>query len=179
MATASRPILVTKILKPTAPRITRLSENMVLPRSVPLGGFLAGAAGGILGLLIGLGIGSLMGAAMYGAVLAGLAGAMGGIGLTYWKPLPGESVSRVALVKLSARRGAKWSMCPGSGGAALFDPDLGSDVCNQCLAAVSSEDGLAEMHMWKRQVFLGMMPIGAPSNDAVTMKLGSVRLTRV
>ena len=174
----SRPILLTKLIYPAAPRIARLSSNVVLPRSIPLPNLLAGSLCGGLGMLLGGGFGFLLGAVPYGLLLGGVVGVVAGIAIVQWRPWQGESVLRVVGVKLSTRRGKKWSMCPGSGGPALYDEELGTTVCVECLAAVESEEGLADLHLWHRQIFVGMMPVGAPENDAVTMRVGSVAVRR-
>ncbi len=167
-------VLLTKVLRPGAPRIGQLTENFVLPRTIPVFDLVAGIAGGLFGLLFGLLLGVIVGAVNVLAVMVSLIlGAVLGVGLVRWKPWQGESVATVLRVSRQARRNANKLTCPGSGEAPNYDPDFGGTVCAVCRVLVDTEEGMALVHDWKRQFYVGMMPVSAPITGAVHFRPGS------
>ena len=167
-------VLLTKVLRPGAPRIGHLTEHFALSRTVPIIGVVAAVAGGAVGLLFGLLAGIVLGSVnilvvAVSTVMFGTAG----VGLSQWKPWQGESVAKVLLVSGKARRHSQKLTCPGSGEMPDWDADLGSNVCAVCRVMVETDDGMAKVHDWKRQFYVGMMPVSSPTTGAIRYVPGS------
>ena len=171
---AVKMVLLTKVLQPGAPRIGHITEHFVLSRTLPLWGTVAALAGGVVGLLFGLLAGIVLGSVNILAVAVStvMFGTVG-VGLVQWKPWQGESVARVLMVSGRARRHSQTLTCPGSGGMPDWDQDLGSDVCTVCRVMVKTEEGMAKVHDWRRQFYVGMMPVSQPTTGAIRYVPGS------
>ena len=167
-------VLLTKVLRPGLPRIGHVTEHFVLPRSVPIIGLVAAVSGGLVGLLIGLLGGFVLGSVniLLVAVSTVMFGTIG-VGLAQWKPWQGESIAKVLVVSGGARRHSQKLTCPGSGEMPDWDQDLGSDVCTVCKVMVQTEEGMAKVHDWQRQFYVGMMPVSQPTTGAIRYVPGS------
>lgn len=167
-------VILTKVLRPGAPRIGHVTDRFVLSRTIPLIPLIAAIAGGTFGLLFGLLAGWILGSIniLLVAVSTVMFGAAG-VGLAQWKPWQGESVAKVLVVSGRARRHAQKLTCPGSGEMPDWDEDLGSDVCAVCRVMVQTEAGMAKVHDWQRQFYVGMMPVSQPTTGAIRYLPGS------
>ena len=165
---------VTKVFNPGAPRIGRLTRNLVLPRTVALPDLVGAAVGGIGGMVAGLMLGPMLG--MDPITSAGLGLGVGGllvVTLVKAQPWQGEHVHRVAAVRAMAFASAKTLMCPGSGLPATYSDSLATLVCGECGLAHSSADKITPRHEWRRRVYLGIMPIPPPMTGEIVVVPGS------
>lgn len=167
-------LICTKVLRPGAPRIAKLTRNIVLPRTVPVPSLIGGAAGAVVFipfsvLLAWVGIPG--GTAVFTTMIIGAAA---GVFIVAWQPWQGENVGKVVWVRAGSRWKTRSSPCPGSGRVAEMDEDLQIYVCPVCLiAGKSSSDGLMFNHDWQRRLFVGMAEVQSHTG-AVTIRSGSV-----
>ena len=167
-------VLLTKVLRPGAPRIGHVTDHFVLPRTVPIMGFVAAVAGGAAGLLLGLLAGFVLGSVNFLVVAAStVMFGTAGVGLAQWKLWQGESIAKTLTVSGKARWHSQKLTCPGSGEMPDWDQDLGSDVCAVCRVMVKTEDGMSKVHDWQRQFYVGMMPVSQPTTGAIRIVPGS------
>jgi len=172
-------IVCTKVLRPGAPRIAKITRNFTLPRTVPVPQLAAGIIGAVLLLPVGLGS-AAFGVPLGAGAVGGLAvGAMLGVGAVSWQPWKGESVARAAWVRADSLRKARRAVCPGAGTAADRDEHLGAFVCPVCgLAGRASRDGLVGTHDWRRRLFVGGVEVIADTG-VVVVRPGSVPVGRL
>lgn len=167
-------LICTKVLRPGAPRIAKLTRNIVLPRTVPLPSLLGAAAGAVLfvPLAVPLGWVGVHGSAAVVAVMA--SGAAAGVMLVAWQPWQGENVGKVVWVRAGSTWKSRKSPCPGSGRVAGYDTEIETDVCPVCgVAGESSADGLVGNHLWDRRLFVGMAEVRSDTG-VVVIRSGSV-----
>lgn len=172
-------IVCTKVLRPGAPRIAKITRNFTLPRTVPVPQLAAGVIGAVLLLPVGL-ASAVLGVPLGAGAVGGLAfGAGLGVLAVSWQPWNGETVARAAWVRADSFRRARRAVCPGAGTAADRDEYLGAFVCPVCgLAGRASRDGLMRTHDWRRRLFVGQVEVVADTG-VVVMRPGSVPVGRL
>lgn len=169
-------IFATKITRPGPARIAKLSERVVLSRSLPAHETVGAIVGGIIGLSIGVPLGGLLGVgqltgAVFGAAISGL----GGVMLVQWKPWEGENPARVGVTWLWAKTQQRTLICPGSGFPPELDEESMETACSVCSLFVEADaEELAPIHEWKRRLYLGMAPIRTPETGIVRLVQGNV-----
>ena len=169
----------TKALRPGLPRIGKLGDNFVLPRTIHVPSLL----GAFVGAMI-FGVGSLaMLAPALGAATAGMGGtAVGvlmGIMIVQWRPWSGEHIGRVAIVRMFALTSTVSAVCPGSGRLARYDIDSGQNLCSRCGLVVEPRDELTPSHKWRRRLYVGIAPVGEPITGPVRFVPGSTEVPAV
>lgn len=169
-----RCMIVTGVLRPGAPRIGSIGNNIQLPRSVPLPSLLAGIAGALVMLpfavLLNAVTGAGGGAALVFVVLLSGGGALAGVWLVTWQPWAGESVRRAVWVAAGTYARRRSHMCPGSAQPLIVDEMTGERYCVACETAPPDVDGCAGWHDVRRELYIGLQRI-EPS------VLGPVRFT--
>ena len=165
-------LMLTKMLKPTTKRISRITTKITLPRAIPVVEFWAAIIGGfaflpIFGLFFGL----------YGGVLGAFVGGGVGVWLVKWKPWRGESLLRVIRVRVRAAKGKKVAPCPGSLAPVAIDPS-GAEFCPTCgliceVELLTSDVRVAARHTWRRKIYIGQERI-RPLTGVLWVAPGSI-----
>ena len=164
----------TKVLRPGLPRLGKIGDNFVLPRTIHLPSLFGGMGGGLIGLMVGLLIvGPLVGG-MTTAFGVACIGALAGIWLVSWQPWKGENIGRVAIVRARAITGSVKTVCAGSARLPDYDSAGGQFICKQCALVVELEDDLVPMHDWKRRLYTGIMEVQMPQTGVKRIVPGSV-----
>lgn len=172
----------TKVFHAGSPRVSRLTKNIVLPRSVPLPVFIATPVGVALGYMAFGALRSLLGWLPFMGstnletlqqlfVVAG--GALGAI-LATAQPWRGEHIHRVAAVRAAAIATTKKLLCPGSAMPTIYSDEVGTLICGECSQIFTDAHLFAPQHEWSRRVYLGMKPIPHPTTGEVHIISGSV-----
>lgn len=87
-------IAATSMLRPPPARISKITENVVLPRSVPVVSFVAGLVGAVTGLVFTvLFLSWIIGVGLTQLFVGTAVGAMLGVMTVTWSPLRGESLA--------------------------------------------------------------------------------------
>ena len=167
-------VFCTKIMRPGWGRIGKISENIVLPRTVST----ASAVGGLVGAVIGALVGILV--VQYAlddftAVMGSMAmGCMIGVALVGWEPWRGEHLGWVALTKLRAFQTVRKMQCPGASRLPVLDVSTGQYSCPECALIVEPEDDLTPTHEWKRRMYMGIMAVETPQTGEIMIVPSSV-----
>ena len=164
----------TKALRPGLPRIGKLSDNFILPRTVHVPSLIGAVVGAMA-----FGFGSVvMLTPIMGSGTAGVGGiAVGvvvGIVLVQWRPWSGEHIGRVALVRMFAATSTVSAVCPGSGRLARYNVASGQHLCARCGLVVEPRDELVPRHKWRRRLYVGIAPVAEPLTGPVQFVPGSI-----
>ena len=164
----------TKVLRPGLPRIGKLGEHFVLPRTIPLAEALGALGGAIIGGLVGalfLQKAVPGGTTIFGAVAAGV---LGGMFIVKWQPWKGEHIGIVTMVRARALLHTHKMTCPGGSRLPLLDEVGGQFMCKRCSLVVELKDDLVPPHEWKRRLRIGIMDVPLPQTGVIEMVSGSV-----
>ena len=167
----------TKVLRPGLPRLGKLGNNIVLPRTVDLASLLGGMGGFFVGLPVGLLIARPLFGGM-GVLGAGMIGIVLGLGAVQWKPWKGEHLGRVAITRGVAAIRTRPAVCPGSSRLPIFDEVTGRHACATCGLMLELEDGLSPQHQWRRRFFVGVQEVAMPQTGPMVFVAGSVPIER-
>ena len=172
----------TKVFHAGPPRVSRLTKNIVLPRSIPLPAFVATPVGvalgyavfgvlkGLLGWLPFAGSADLEALKQLFVVLGGGTAAV----LATAQPWRGEHVHRVAAVRAAAIATTRRLLCPGSAMPTVYSGEVGTLTCCECRRVFTDAQLFAPQHEWSRRVYLGMRPIPHPTTGEVHVVSGSI-----
>lgn len=172
----------TKVFHAGPPRVSRLTKNIVLPRSIPLPAFVATPVGVALGymafgalksLFDWLPFMSFVSLDTFQQLFIVLGGATGAV-LATAQPWRGEHVHRVAAVRAAAISTTKKLLCPGSAMPTVYSDEAGTLICCECRQIFTDAHLFAPQHEWSRRVYLGMKPIPHPTTGEVHIISGSV-----
>ena len=164
-----------------SPRVSRLTKNVVLPRSIPLPVFIAAPVGLMLGFIGFKTLQSVLGwlgfagsdLSLFQNVFIAVGGGLATL-LVAAEPWRGEHVHRVAAVRAAAIATTKKLLCPGSALPTVYSDEAGTLICVECSRIFTNEHLLAPQHDWSRRVYLGMKPIPHPITGEVHFISGSV-----
>ena len=170
-----RMVWATKVLNPGMPRLAKIGENFVLPRSIPmpelLGAlFFGGISAAVAGFLVPLiGLPTITGVTTFGC-MGGFAGTM----IVKWQPWKGENPASVGFTWVAQRRAQKPVVCGGVGQIAVPDEETGNELCPVCSLIVSADGLLTPHHVRRRRLYLGVMPIQTPETGRIRVIPGNV-----